>query len=86
MRIGLKSVLMAGLGIAFLQAPARAEDKPTAFKDDREKASYSLGMNVGNFIKRNNMDMDVDVLANAIRDMISIIEIFLVINWSLSSD
>jgi len=63
-------IMVAGLGFALLQPSARAEDKPV-FKDDREKASYALGMNVGNFIKRNNMDMDIDLMSSAIRDMIA---------------
>jgi FKBP-type peptidyl-prolyl cis-trans isomerase FklB len=70
MRIGLQMIMVAGLGFALLQPSARAEDKPV-FKDDREKASYALGMNVGNFIKRNNMDMDIDLMSSAIRDMIA---------------
>ena len=54
-------------GLALVELPAGAEDKAT-FKDDREKASYGLGMYWGNQMKRNNMDMDLDVLIGALKD------------------
>jgi FKBP-type peptidyl-prolyl cis-trans isomerase len=68
MRIGLRIVLAAGLGLATMQAPARGEDKP-AFKDDKEKASYAIGMSIGNNLKRGNLEVDIDVLASALKDV-----------------
>lgn len=70
MRTTLRIVWAAGLGAALLMPCAGADDQP-AFKDDKEKASYALGLNVGTFIKRSNMDMDVDVLAGAIKDVLA---------------
>src|ERR1700746_2251603 len=70
MRIGLTELLVAAVGLAVVQLPARAEDKP-AFKDDREKASYGLGMYWGNQMKRNNMDLDLDVLFGALKDTLA---------------
>ncbi len=73
-------LVAAGIGLSILQCTARAADqKPPAapsdaksvFKDEREKASYALGANVGTFIKRNNMDMDIDVLTGAIKDILA---------------
>src|SRR5690349_21320541 len=80
MRIGLRLVVLASLGLVTLQwaagaadqkpaSPATEANKPS-FKDDREKASYALGANVGSFIKRNNMDLDVDVLVNAMKEVL----------------
>jgi FKBP-type peptidyl-prolyl cis-trans isomerase len=63
-------MLAAVAGLAVVQLPARAEDKP-AFKDDREKASYGLGMYWGNQMKRNNMDLDLDVLVGALKDTVA---------------
>ena len=71
MRIGLRLFFIAGLGMATLQLPVRAADDKPGFKDDREKASYALGLNVGTFIKRNNMDLDLDVLAGALKDAVA---------------
>lgn len=70
MRIGLKTVLAAGLGVALVQWPSRAQDK-TALKDDREKASYGVGMYFGNQIKRSNMDLDLDTVMSAVKDVIA---------------
>ena len=71
MRIGLTAVAVAGaLGFAVVEWPAHAEDKP-AFKDDREKASYGLGVYWGNQLKRNNMDLDLDVLFGALKDTVA---------------
>ena len=80
MRIGLRLLVLASLGLITLQWAAGAADQKPAgsatetnkpsFKDDREKASYALGANVGSFIKRNNMDMDIDVLVNAMKEVL----------------
>ena len=62
-------ILAMGLGMALLPSPVRGEDKPAAsFKDDKEKASYGIGMYFGNQIKRSNMDLDFDVVSAAMKD------------------
>lgn len=48
----------------------RGEDK-AAFKDDREKAGYALGLNLANGWKRNDIDIDVDAVARAMKDVFS---------------
>jgi len=70
MKNGLGIILAAGLGVALLQLPGRAEDKP-ALKDQKEKVSYGIGMNVGSNLKRGGYDVDVEVLAGAIKDAIA---------------
>src|SRR2546423_14227697 len=71
MKNGLGLFLAAGLGAALLQMPARAaEDKP-ALKDQKEKVSYGIGMNVGSNLKRGGYDVDVEVLAGAIKDVLA---------------
>jgi FKBP-type peptidyl-prolyl cis-trans isomerase len=69
MRIVLKALLIAGLGILAQQRTVAADDK-AAFKDEREKASYAVGMYVGNQIKRSSMDVDMNVLIGAINDVL----------------
>lgn len=78
MRIALKLLLIAALPIAGLQRVQAADEKPadkaaegSAFKDDREKASYSVGIFVGNQIKRSNMDLDLNVLLSAVNDVLA---------------
>jgi len=63
-------ILVTSLSLALVQAVARAEDKP-AFKDDKEKASYAIGMFFGSQIKRNNMELDEEVTIAAMRDMLA---------------
>jgi FKBP-type peptidyl-prolyl cis-trans isomerase len=69
MRIALKMLLVGVLGIATLERVYAAEDKP-AFKDEKEKASYAVGIFVGNQIKRSNMDVDLNVLLSAVNDVL----------------
>jgi FKBP-type peptidyl-prolyl cis-trans isomerase FklB len=70
MRIVLKMLLIAALGILAQQRVAAADDKP-AFKDEREKASYAVGVFVGNQIKRSNMDVDLNILLGAVNDVLA---------------
>ena len=71
MRNAIKLVLALTLGAATLQIPARAEDK-TAFKDDKEKASYAVGLFWGNQLKGGNLDsLDLDVTVAAVRDVLA---------------
>src|SRR5260370_17140938 len=70
MKKEMKMILAAGLGLALAQLPARSEDKP-AFKDDREKASYGLGMYFGNQVKRGGMEVDVDFVTSAFKDVLA---------------
>ena len=70
MSIGSKLVLVVGLALPLVQVSARAEDKPQ-FKDDKEKASYAIGMYFGNQVKRGNMELDADVVAATMKDILA---------------
>jgi FKBP-type peptidyl-prolyl cis-trans isomerase len=70
----MKIILVACLGMALTQSTTRAADANTnaaAFKDDREKASYGIGMYFGNMMKRSNMDVDLDVVIGALKDVVA---------------
>ncbi len=41
------------------------------FKTQKEKLSYTIGMNIGNSFKRESLDIDVDILSQAIKDVLS---------------
>jgi len=72
MRNGMKLILVTGLAVALLQPAVRAAaDVKTESKDQKSKVSYAIGMNIGNNLKRNGYDVDVDVLAGAIRDVLA---------------
>ena len=53
------------IGLAF--ALAQAADKPE-FKDSREKNSYSVGANWGNSLKKQEVDVDLEVLIRGLRE------------------
>jgi FKBP-type peptidyl-prolyl cis-trans isomerase len=69
MKTGLATILIATLGIASLM-PARAEDT-SGLKDQKEKVSYSLGMNIGKGLKNAGYDVDLDIMKNGIKDVLS---------------
>jgi FKBP-type peptidyl-prolyl cis-trans isomerase FklB len=63
MKNGLNLILVAGLFLSGYVSSAQAEDTP-AFKDDKEKASYAIGADLGNRVKRAGFEVDVeDVLS-----------------------
>jgi len=76
MRIGPKVILAAGLGLALLPRAGQAAAQPGTnqpaanFKDDKEKASYGIGMWFGNQIKRSNMEVDTDVVVGAMKEVL----------------
>ena len=65
--MGLTALVPAGR--AAEEKAAASTNAPSNFKDEREKASYSLGMNVGKYIRNNHLDLDIDTIAQTIRDM-----------------
>ncbi len=70
MKNGIRMILAGGLVVASLQLCAGAEDKP-AFKDDKEKASYGIGMYFGNQIKRGNLEVEIDTVVGAMKDVLA---------------
>ena len=70
MNIRPKLILAAGLALSLSQ-PLWAADEKSDFKDDKEKASYAIGMYFGNQIKRGNMDVDVETINNAMHDVLA---------------
>ena len=70
MRLGLKLLVAALMGLPLIQSSAQTNEPP-AFKDDKEKASYAAGMYFGNMIKRANMEIDFDVMMGAFKDALA---------------
>lgn len=60
----------AALAFTMFGATAIAADKP-APKTEKEKLSYSIGVQIGHDIKRNNIDLDADTFARAVRDVLA---------------
>src|SRR5580765_8133283 len=70
MKIRHELILTAGLALCLSQ-PLWAADEKSDFKDDKEKASYAIGMYFGNQIKRGNMEVDADTVNNAMHDVLA---------------
>jgi len=66
----MKTLLTAILSIMLIAGHADAGDK-TALKNEKDKASYSIGTQIGNNFKNQSMDVDVDLLAKGIKDALS---------------
>jgi FKBP-type peptidyl-prolyl cis-trans isomerase FklB len=82
MKNGLRLALIFGFGIALLQVNASAQDKPASMnaptnapklspKEQKENMSYAIGMNIGSNVKRGGVDLDVDTIAGAIKDILA---------------
>jgi FKBP-type peptidyl-prolyl cis-trans isomerase FklB len=68
MKMESKRNLIALLSFALVASVIHAEDKP-ALKDEKEKVSYSIGMNIGSNLKRGSYEVDADLIAKAIKDV-----------------
>src|SRR4030043_1118725 len=66
----MKLKLIAVLGFVLLVSQVSAEEKP-ALKDQKDKVSYSIGMDIGNNLKKQSIDIDPDILAQGIKDTFS---------------
>lgn len=49
---------------------SQAADKTPELKDQKDKVSYSIGMDIGNNFKRNGIEINPDVLAAGLRDVL----------------
>src|ERR1051325_7056472 len=66
----MKLGLILAAGLASSQC-LRAADEKSDFKDDKEKASYAIGMYFGNQIKRGNMEVDATTVNSAMQDVLA---------------
>jgi len=63
----MNKYLYAALAASLLAMPslARADD---AFKDDKDKVSYSMGVDMGRNLQKQGIDVDPDVLVEGLKD------------------
>ena len=66
----MKLRIIAVLGFGLATVSLQAEDK-SDFKDQKEKLSYAYGLNYGQAFKRQESDIDPDVVAKAIKDVLA---------------
>jgi FKBP-type peptidyl-prolyl cis-trans isomerase FklB len=70
MKSGWNVMVATGLGLALFQQTGFAEPT-TELKDQKSKVSYAVGMNIGTSLKRSGFDVDVDIVAGAIKDALA---------------
>jgi FKBP-type peptidyl-prolyl cis-trans isomerase FklB len=63
----MKLKFLAVAGLATLIASAHGAEK-TDLKDQKEKVSYSFGMNMGNGLRQQDIEVDFDALFQGIKD------------------
>jgi FKBP-type peptidyl-prolyl cis-trans isomerase FklB len=62
-----RRLAMAMCGVVALSGASFAADAPE-LKTDREKISYSIGMDIGGNLKRGSVEVDPDLLARGLKD------------------
>ena len=53
------------------EAPAAKAQAPSAFASDKEKVSYAIGMNIGEGLRKQEIDVDPNVLFQGLKDALS---------------
>jgi len=66
----MKLQLIVALGILFLVSQVSAEEN-LVLKNQKDKVSYIIGMEIGKNFKKQSIDIDPDILTKGIKDAIS---------------
>ncbi len=67
MRFVWVAVAIVFLGVGY----AGGQEKNPALKNQKDKLSYTLGMEIGNNFKKQSIDVDPDILARGLKDVLS---------------
>ena len=63
----MKSIISSVIVFAFVLTVS-GEDKPAQFKDQKDKFSYAVGLNIGMNFKRQNVDVNPDLIITGVKD------------------
>ena len=66
----MKVLIAVALSIVLVAGCVNAGDN-TALKSEKDKVSYSIGLNIGNNFKSQSVDINPDILAKGIKDALS---------------
>jgi FKBP-type peptidyl-prolyl cis-trans isomerase FklB len=66
----MKSIILTALALSFA-VTVFGEDKPAQFKDQKDKFSYAVGLNIGMNFKRQNIDVSPDIVLSGLKDGIA---------------
>jgi len=64
-------IFVTTIPICLLTLAAFAEEKSFELKDNKDKASYSIGLNIGSNIKRQGVDLNADAMMAGMKDALS---------------
>jgi FKBP-type peptidyl-prolyl cis-trans isomerase FklB len=72
----MKQIVGAVLAILLLAVGCTAEEKKTEVKkieltSEKDKVSYGIGMSIGRDFSRQELDIDADILAQGVKDMLA---------------
>lgn len=65
----MKAITTAALALGLLAGSASAADTKMTLKDDKDKVSYAIGLNIGKSMKQEGLDINPDALAAAMKDV-----------------
>ncbi len=65
----MKAITTAALTLGLLAGAATAADTKMTLKDEKDKVSYSIGLNIGRSMKQEGLDLNPDALAAAMKDV-----------------
>jgi FKBP-type peptidyl-prolyl cis-trans isomerase FklB len=68
--VSMKFGFIAIIGLILLTSQVSAQENPV-LKNQKEKVSYIIGMDIGNTFKKQSVDIDPDFLARGIKDGVS---------------
>jgi FKBP-type peptidyl-prolyl cis-trans isomerase FklB len=82
MKIGFRIAMALGFGLAVVQLRAASQDAPASSnsatnapklspQEQKERWSYSYGMRIGQGIKSGGVELDVEALSQAIKDVVA---------------
>ena len=66
-----QSLFVATIFAAFLASSFAQEQSTAQLKDSKDKASYAIGLNIGRNFKKQNVDLNADVLMLGVKDALS---------------
>ena len=67
----MKAMILAAAGAVLLVGSLRAEDAKPALANQKQKASYAIGMNIGSSFKKQTVEVDLESLVKGLKDGIS---------------
>ena len=65
----MKALPTAALALGLIAGSLTAADTKMTLKDDKDKVSYSIGLNIGRSMKSEGLDINPDALAAAMKDV-----------------